>query len=69
MNGDYLIEVKDLKKHYNGGQIKALNGITTNIKKGEVVVVIGPSGSGVTDSARISPSFPWTMTISESTST
>lgn len=46
MNGDYLIEVKDLKKHYNGGKIKALNGITTNIKKGEVVVVIGPSGSG-----------------------
>ena len=46
MNGDYLIEVKDLKKHYNGGTIKALNGITTSIKKGEVVVVIGPSGSG-----------------------
>ena len=46
MNADYLIEVKDLKKHYNGGKIKALNGITTNIKKGEVVVVIGPSGSG-----------------------
>lgn len=46
MNADYLIEVKDLKKHYNGGQIKALNGITTSIKKGEVVVVIGPSGSG-----------------------
>lgn len=46
MNGNYLIEVKDLKKHYNGGKIKALNGITTNIKKGEVVVVIGPSGSG-----------------------
>jgi polar amino acid transport system ATP-binding protein len=46
VNGDYLIEVKDLKKYYNGGKIKALNGITTNIKKGEVVVVIGPSGSG-----------------------
>ena len=46
MNDNYLIEVKDLKKHYNGGKIKALNGITTNIKKGEVVVVIGPSGSG-----------------------
>ncbi|MBQ7751676.1 MAG: amino acid ABC transporter ATP-binding protein [Clostridia bacterium] len=41
-----MIEVKDLKKHYNGGEIKALNGITTGIKKGEVVVVIGPSGSG-----------------------
>lgn len=46
MNDNYLIEVKDLKKYYNGGKIKALNGITTNIKKGEVVVVIGPSGSG-----------------------
>ena len=46
MNGDYLIEVKDLCKHYNGGGIKALNGVTTGIKKGEVVVVIGPSGSG-----------------------
>ena len=46
MSDNYLIEVKDLKKHYNDGKIKALNGITTGIKKGEVVVVIGPSGSG-----------------------
>ena len=46
MKDKYLIEVKDLKKHYKGGEIKALNGITTNIKQGEVVVVIGPSGSG-----------------------
>lgn len=46
MNDKYLIEVKDLKKYYNGGAIKALNGITTGIKQGEVVVVIGPSGSG-----------------------
>ena len=42
---DNIIEVKGLQKHYNGGKIKALNGITS-IKKGEVVVVIGPSGSG-----------------------
>ena len=28
------------------GAIKALDGITTDIKKGEVVVIIGPSGSG-----------------------
>ena len=46
MNGEYLIEVSNLSKHYVGGKIKALNGITTGIKKGEVVVVIGPSGSG-----------------------
>jgi ABC-type polar amino acid transport system ATPase subunit len=41
-----LIEVKDLKKYYNGGKIKALDGINASIRKGEVVVVIGPSGSG-----------------------
>ena len=46
MKDNYLIEVKDLKKFYNGDKIKALNGVCTNIKQGEVVVVIGPSGSG-----------------------
>ncbi len=46
MNGDTLIRVEKLQKHYNGGVIKALDGINTEIKKGEVVVVIGPSGSG-----------------------
>ena len=43
---DTLIRVEDLKKHYKGGAIKALDGINTEIKRGEVVVVIGPSGSG-----------------------
>ena len=41
-----LIKVENLQKYYNGGAIKALDGINTEIKKGEVVVVIGPSGSG-----------------------
>ena len=41
-----LIKVEDLQKYYKGGEIKALDGINTEIKKGEVVVVIGPSGSG-----------------------
>ncbi len=43
---DSLIQVTDLKKHYNMGAIKALDGVTTNIYQGDVVVVIGPSGSG-----------------------
>ena len=43
---DNLIEVKDLKKHYHGGAIKALDGVTTDIHPGAVCVVIGPSGSG-----------------------
>ena len=41
-----LIKVENLQKYYNGGAIKALDGINTEIKQGEVVVVIGPSGSG-----------------------
>lgn len=43
---DSMIQVTDLKKHYNGGAIKALDGVTIDIKKGDVMAVIGPSGSG-----------------------
>ena len=46
MTTEKLIQVKDLQKHFKGGEIKALDGVTTDIHKGEVVVVIGPSGSG-----------------------
>ena len=46
MNGNLLIRVENLKKYYNGEDVKALDGVTCDIKKGEVVVVIGPSGSG-----------------------
>ena len=40
-----LVKVEDLQKTF-GGKIHALDGISTEIKKNEVVVVIGPSGSG-----------------------
>ena len=46
MNDNVLIKVDGLKKHYNDGEVKALDGITCDIKSGEVVVIIGPSGSG-----------------------
>ena len=42
--GHPLIEVEGLHKSF--GSLKVLKGITTTIKKGEVVVVIGPSGGG-----------------------
>ena len=45
-NDNVLIRVTGLKKHYNKGAIKALDGVDIDIRKGEVVVVIGPSGSG-----------------------
>ena len=43
-NGDVLIRVENLQKAF--GDFHALNGITEEIRKGEVVVIIGPSGSG-----------------------
>ena len=43
---DRMIQVKDLKKHYKMGTIRALDGVTVNINKGDVMAVIGPSGSG-----------------------
>ena len=41
-----LIKVENLKKSFSNGKIQVLKGINTEIKKGEVVVIIGPSGSG-----------------------
>ena len=43
---DALISVRGLKKHYNKGAIKALDGVDVDIHQGEVVVIIGPSGGG-----------------------
>ncbi len=44
MNTDAVIKTLGLVKNF--GEVKVLKGITTDIKKGEVVVVIGPSGCG-----------------------
>ena len=41
-----LIEVHKLKKYYNGGDVKALDGVTVDVYKGDVIAVIGPSGGG-----------------------
>ena len=41
-----LIRVVDVKKEYNHGEIKALNGCSLTVHKGEVVAMCGPSGSG-----------------------
>lgn len=46
MNADVLIQVTDLKKHFSEGTIHALDGVSMDIKRGEVIVIIGPSGSG-----------------------
>ena len=46
MTSAKLIQVKNLKKHYNKGAIRALDDVSVDINKGDVMVVIGPSGSG-----------------------
>ena len=46
MNDNVLIEVRGLKKYYNNGNVKAIDGVDIDIKKGDVVVIVGPSGSG-----------------------
>ncbi|HED16701.1 MAG TPA: ATP-binding cassette domain-containing protein, partial [Gammaproteobacteria bacterium] len=43
---DYVIKVNDLITHFGDRQI--LHDINVNIKKGEVMVIMGGSGSGKT---------------------
>ena len=44
MTDTVLIHVEDLKKRF--GKLDVLNGITEDIREGEVVSIIGPSGGG-----------------------
>ena len=43
-----MIEVRNLVKVFEarGHEVRAVDNVTTQVKRGEVVVVIGPSGSG-----------------------
>lgn len=41
-----MIVVRDLVKHYDGGLVKALNGLSFEVERGEVVSIMGPSGCG-----------------------
>ena len=45
-SNDILISVQHLVKEYNHGAVHALNDCSLDIRRGEVVAIIGPSGSG-----------------------
>jgi ABC-2 type transport system ATP-binding protein len=48
---DYCIEVQDLVKLY--GDVRAVDGISLRIKKGEVFAFLGPNGAGKTTTVEI----------------
>ena len=43
---DAIITVEGLYKEFGHGKVHALNGVDAQVRKGEVLVVIGPSGGG-----------------------
>ena len=44
MNDNVILEIKDLHKNYEKQEV--LKGISTNVNRGDVIAVIGPSGWG-----------------------
>jgi len=40
------IEVRDLRKSFDNGKIRALNGVNLEVDSGEFISIMGPSGSG-----------------------
>ena len=44
---DYALELRDVVKHYPGTPpVKALDGVSLAVEKGELAAIVGPSGSG-----------------------
>jgi oligopeptide transport system ATP-binding protein len=55
-NGSAILEIKDLKKHFRVGRhasLKAVDGITLEIQKGETFGLVGESGCGKTTVGRV----------------
>ena len=46
INTDTIISVQNLVKTYNGGKVVALDHCSMDVKRGQVIAIIGPSGSG-----------------------
>lgn len=45
-NNDIMVKTVDLVKIYEDGNVKALNGVNLEVRKGEFIGIRGPSGSG-----------------------
>jgi len=51
MNNNIVISVSELKKFF--GEVKAVNGISFDVKKGEVFGLLGPNGAGKTTTIKL----------------
>ncbi|MBY9014475.1 MAG: ABC transporter ATP-binding protein [Candidatus Lokiarchaeota archaeon] len=51
MIDDSIISVRDLKKYF--GEVKAVNGISFDVRKGEVFGLLGPNGAGKTTTIKL----------------
>lgn len=43
---EIALSVRDLTKHYEGGLVKALNGVSLTVREGGMISIMGPSGCG-----------------------
>src|SRR3954453_22795068 len=61
--GDNLVEVRDLTKHFpstrgilfqkQGGAVRAVDGLTFDVKRGEALGIVGATGCGKSTTARL----------------
>ncbi len=51
VNNSVIIEIKDLKKHFK--EVKAVDGVSLKIKRGELFSILGPNGAGKTTLVRM----------------
>ena len=45
-NGVPVLEVRDVRRSFEGGQIEALRGVDLKVERGDFLAITGPSGSG-----------------------
>jgi multiple sugar transport system ATP-binding protein len=49
----HVVEVRGLKKHFDGGEVRAVDGVDIATEPGEYLVLLGPSGCGKTTLLRV----------------